>query len=216
VTHILRFRKKQKGKNEEVLTFKQQVLAVPALAKDEVLLAVAQFRSRGRIPVATYRCAHTGAALYRCSQPLVGLKNTRCPDDEVLLSMMASLPVRANGVKLHIMDARPKVAAVGNKFLGAGMEHVGPGTRYDQCVLEYMNIGNIHTMRGSLQKLMEATELADARKQEQAIERSDWKEHVARILTGAAKISHMLDTEGEPVLVHCTGVLCCFVLFLVV
>jgi myotubularin-related protein 1/2 len=86
-----------------------QVLAVPALAKDELLLAVAQFRSRGRLPVATYRCAQTGAALYRCSQPLVGLKNTRCADDEVLLSMMAALPARNTSVKLHIMDARPKV-----------------------------------------------------------------------------------------------------------
>jgi|JI10StandDraft_1071094.scaffolds.fasta_scaffold556551_2 hypothetical protein len=85
------------------------------------------------------------------------------------------------------------------------MEHVGPGTRYDQCLLEYMNIGNIHTMRGSLQKLMEALENADSRKQEQGIERSDWKEHIARILTGAAKISNTLDVEGEPVLVHCTG-----------
>ena len=181
-----------------------QVLAVPSAAKDDLLAAVAEFRSRGRIPVATYLYGPTGAALYRCSQPLVGLKNTRCADDEILLAMMAAAPSRSAGVRLHIMDARPKVAAVGNKFLGAGMEHVGPGSRYEQCSLEYLNIGNIHTMRGALQKLMEALDVADVRKQEQGIDRSDWKEYSSRILTGAMRISTVLANEGHPVLVHCT------------
>ncbi len=191
------------NKNYSMCDSYPQLLAVPAMAKDEVLTAVAEFRSRGRLPVATYLFQPTGAALYRCSQPLVGLKNTRCSDDEILLSMMAALPARSNNVRLHIMDARPKVAAVGNKFLGAGMEHVGPGTRYDQCLLEYMNIGNIHTMRGALQKLVEALEQPDARKQEKSIDQSDWKEHIGRILTGAVRISDVLVKEGHPVLVHC-------------
>ncbi len=72
---------------------------------------MADFRSRGRLPVATYKYAPSGAALYRCSQPLVGLKNTRSSDDEVLLAEMAALPARpivvsAAARMLHIMDAR--------------------------------------------------------------------------------------------------------------
>ena len=191
------------NKNYAVCDSYPQVLAVPVMAKDELLEAVSAFRSRGRMPVATYLYQATGAALYRCSQPLVGLKNTRSPDDEILLSIMAALPAQSRDVRLHIMDARPKVAAVGNKFLGAGMEHVGPGSRYDQCLLEYMNIGNIHAMRGALQKLSEALEERDPRRQEKAIDQSDWKEHVSRILSGAVRISNVLVGEGHPVLVHC-------------
>jgi hypothetical protein len=116
---------------------------------------------------------------------------------------MSNLPKRTQGARLHIMDARPKVAAVGNKFLGAGMENVGPGSRYGNCTLEYMNIGNIHAMRGSLQKLMEALEISDVKKQQQAIEGSHWRDHVGRILGSAAKIATIL-ASGNPVLVHCT------------
>ena len=180
-----------------------QLLAVPAQATDDLLRGVAEFRSRGRMPVATYLWNESGAALYRCSQPLVGLKNTKCSEDEQLLAIMSGLPLKQAGVHLHIVDARPKVAAVGNKFLGAGMEHVGPGTRYEGCSLEYCNIGNIHTMRGALQKLVEALEISDGRKQEQAIDRSDWKDHITRILSGAIRIVNVL-LSGSPVLVHCT------------
>jgi hypothetical protein len=185
------------NKNYAVCDSYPQLLAVPAKASDEVLKAVAEFRSRGRMPVATYLYGASGAALYRCSQPLVGLKNTKCLEDELLLGWMAG----GDNQVLHITDARPKVAAVGNKFLGAGMEHVGPGTRYDKCSLEYFNIGNIHTMRGALQKLVEALEISDPRKQERAIDGSDWKDHIGRILTGAHRITNVL-VSGSPVLVH--------------
>lgn len=81
-------------------------LLTAATRTDALLTSVAAFRSRGRLPVATYKYACTGAALYRCSQPLVGLKNTRCEEDEQLLALMASLPARAgSGRVLHIMDA---------------------------------------------------------------------------------------------------------------
>lgn len=82
----------------------------------------------------------------------------------------------------------------------ARREHVGPGSRYEACSLEYMNIGNIHTMRESLQKLLEALELPD-RKQQRAVDNSHWKEHLGRILEGAVHIVHSL-SAGDPVLVH--------------
>lgn len=89
-----------------------RLLIVPRwIRTDELLASVADFRSRGRLPVATYKYAPSGAALYRCSQPLVGLKNTRSSDDEVLLAEMAALPARLSAPStapriLHIMDAR--------------------------------------------------------------------------------------------------------------
>ena len=103
---------------------------------------------------------------------------------------------------LHIVDARPKAAAVGNKIMGAGMEAVGPGSRYERCVLEYMNIGNIHVMRDSLQKYVDALRVQDQKKQAQQLDNSHWRDHISRILGGGVRIASLLES-GNPVLVHC-------------
>lgn len=49
------------------------VWAVPAQATDEDLIAVAAFRSRGRIPVLSWIHPESQATITRCSQPLVGV-----------------------------------------------------------------------------------------------------------------------------------------------
>ncbi|GBP77936.1 Myotubularin-related protein 2 [Eumeta japonica] len=51
------------------------IWAVPAAANDDLLRAVAAFRSRGRIPVLSWIHPSSQATITRCSQPLVGFKN---------------------------------------------------------------------------------------------------------------------------------------------
>lgn len=45
------------------------------------------FRSRARLPVVTYLHRATGAVLTRSAQPMVGLAQKNCPEDEKLLSL---------------------------------------------------------------------------------------------------------------------------------
>jgi hypothetical protein len=61
-----------------------------------------------------------------------------------------------------IVDARPKINAQANQAAGKGFESV---KCYDNCSLIFMNIGNIHVMRKSLELLEEsctATSIEDA------------------------------------------------------
>lgn len=50
-----------------------------------MLRAVFEFRSKGRIPVMTWQHPFNGTSLSRCSQPLSGIRQTRCPEDEALI-----------------------------------------------------------------------------------------------------------------------------------
>lgn len=59
--------------NYEVCDSYPQVLAVPAQATDDEIRAVANFRSRGRIPVLSWIHPESQATITRCSQPLVGV-----------------------------------------------------------------------------------------------------------------------------------------------
>lgn len=62
------------NENYELCDSYPQILAVPAQATDDDLRAVANFRSRGRIPVLSWIHPESQATITRCSQPLVGVK----------------------------------------------------------------------------------------------------------------------------------------------
>jgi hypothetical protein len=47
----------------------------------------AGFRSKARLPVVTYLHKPTGAVLTRSAQPMVGLAQKNCPEDEKLLNL---------------------------------------------------------------------------------------------------------------------------------
>jgi hypothetical protein len=61
-------------------------LMLPARMTLEQIKTAAAFRSRGRLPVITYRHMVTGAVLTRAAQPLVGLTQKICPEDAMLLN----------------------------------------------------------------------------------------------------------------------------------
>ena len=96
------------------------MLGIPSAISDEEVLAVSRFRSRGRLPVVTWRwhlepvtpiAVRRAPALLRCSQPLVGLGRARCEEDEAML-LSAGVTV--------IFDARPFKNAVANLAVGKG------------------------------------------------------------------------------------------------
>jgi len=131
-------------------TYPKYVGIPSSINLNEVLTPIFRFRSKGRIPVLSY--LHTnGAALVRSAQPRVGLSRTKCSEDEFLLeAILRANP--ENTTELLILDARPRMNAMANQAMGAGVEKPTQKA-YSSCRLEFLNIGNIHVMRESYNKL---------------------------------------------------------------
>ncbi|GMF18795.1 unnamed protein product [Phytophthora lilii] len=116
------------------------ILAVPTSASDSVLAVASKFRSKGRIPVLSWRDRHTGAVISRSSQPLVGLGQKQCDKDVFLIQAIAA--TNPSSSKLVIIDARPWKNAVAQKTVGrAGYELTEHyETRHATASLKYADI----------------------------------------------------------------------------
>jgi len=58
-------------------------------------------------------------------------------------------PKKSNAL-IHIFDARSKIAAIGNKFVGSGYENTAD---YPFAYIEFGSIDNIHAVRESYIKV---------------------------------------------------------------
>ncbi|MES1910461.1 MAG: hypothetical protein MHM6MM_003048 [Cercozoa sp. M6MM] len=74
------------NRNYELCPSYPEGLAVPAGISDDEVRQSAEFRSSRRLPVLTYYCAKSQAAILRSSQPKTGLSYSRCAADERILS----------------------------------------------------------------------------------------------------------------------------------
>jgi hypothetical protein len=190
-------------------------LVVPKQITDEELTKAAAFRSRGRIPVLSYKHYSNQATVTRSSQPMVGLTMARSPFDEKLVEAVREnnpmFQLNTNQ-KLCIIDARPQINAMGNAAKGAGTE----GSRfYKNCEVIFLGIGNIKVMSESLLKLRYLCEqTGDIQQQQQqqqqyqrwlsSLEETEWLSHVSAVLTGAVTIAKLVDSKGISVLCHCS------------
>ncbi|OWZ09929.1 Myotubularin [Phytophthora megakarya] len=125
------------------------IVGVPASVSDSVLAVASKFRSKGRIPVLSWRDRHTGAVICRSSQPLVGLSQKQCDKDVFLIQAVAA--ANPSSTKLVIIDARPWKNAVAQKTVGrAGYEltehyetrHTTPLKYADMLASEHNAAGN--------------------------------------------------------------------------
>lgn len=189
-------------------------LAVPAAVTDAELVAVAKFRSRGRLPGLTWLHPHSGAALLRCSQPLTGISGKRSAADEAYFKAITQCasPAVLDAVlacppgprRIHILDARPRANAVGNSVKGAGYTRV---SNYDLCDLKYLDIANIHAVRTALHELRElcsADSLVPDSRFLSALERTRWLDHARSVLAGAVQVVQHMSLDGHHVVVHCS------------
>jgi hypothetical protein len=114
--------------------------------------------------------------------------------------------------RIHILDARPQKAAVGNAIMGKGYEYT---KFYTKCSLEFLNIENIHAVRSSMHELalvlmMEGQWrdlhdlVSDAHVNETKLESSRWFHHVRLIIRGACRAVELMDTFKSSVLIHCS------------
>ena len=164
---------------------------------------------------------------------MVGLTNNRSIQDEKLIETIfqthhnpesrvsASAVYGATATNL-IIDARPTTNAMANTAKGAGTENMD---HYKDAKKAYLGIDHIHTMRESLNKVVEAlraTELQQAAGMtavegseddqplvapvldRQALRRSNWLRHITAILEGTLLIVRNVHINSSHVLIHCS------------
>lgn len=161
---------------------------------------------------------------------MVGLTNARSVQDEKLIEAVfqshyspdsragAVTPVFGAQTTNLIIDARPTTNAMANTAKGAGTENMD---HYKDCRKAYLGIDNIHTMRDSLNKVVEAlreTELLAASLtggdpnsnaplvpvDRSALRRSGWLRHISAILEGTIIIIRNVHVNNSHVLIHCS------------
>eukprot|EP00644_Phytophthora_capsici_P003975 jgi/Phyca11/564676/estExt2_Genewise1.C_PHYCAscaffold_150474 len=180
------------------------ILAVPASVSDSVLAVASKFRSKGRIPVLSWRDRHTGAVICRSSQPLVGLGQKQCDKDVFLIQAIAA--TNPSSTKLVIIDARPWKNAVAQKTVGrAGYELTEHyETRHATSSLKFADM-NIHTMRKCYHKLMDMCTLKQHNdKWLDQLASTRWLDHISRILDSAVEIVRIVKEQKSSVLIHCS------------
>ncbi|KAF9162263.1 hypothetical protein BGX20_001783 [Mortierella sp. AD010] len=190
-----------------------QVLVVPSKISDAVLTYAAKHRSKARLPALSYlHWNNRKASITRSSQPMVGLKQNRSIQDEKLIEaiFLTNVPQSSSGHPVYgstatnlIIDARPTANAVANTAVGAGTENM---ENYRNCKKVYSGIDNIHVMRDSLNKLVEALQEIDVKGyvSKSALQKSGWLKHIGAIMEGALMIVKNIHICNSHVLVHCS------------
>ena len=107
---------------------------------------------------------------------------------------------------LTIFDCRSHSAAAANSLKGAGLEDP---SRYVGCERVFLDIGNIHAMRHSLDALMDliVSEVQEFDDHESGwlpkLSSSGWLNHI-RLLLGSALEVALVVRDGGHALVHCS------------
>uniref|UniRef100_A0AAF5PP36 phosphatidylinositol-3,5-bisphosphate 3-phosphatase n=1 Tax=Wuchereria bancrofti TaxID=6293 RepID=A0AAF5PP36_WUCBA len=175
-----------------------ECLCVPSATTTQTLIGSCKFRSRARLPVLTYFHRPNAASISRCAQPLTGF-SARCVEDEMLMDAIAK--TNPSSSTLYLIDTRPKMNAMVNKMQGKGFENV---RNYTNLRFHFFDIDNIHIMRTSLSKLLEACHRAktvsDYYKQ---LEASSWLKHVLALLECGNFLAISI-ARGISCVVHCS------------
>lgn len=112
-----------------------------------------------------------------------------------------------------IIDARPTANAMVNASNGGGTENMD---NYKNAKKAYLGVANIHVMRDSLNRVVEAlrdaeiiTEHADGASatglvDREALRRSNWLRHISAILEGTLLIVRNVHVNSSHVLIHCS------------
>ncbi|CAO1631956.1 unnamed protein product [Parajaminaea phylloscopi] len=150
-------------------------LVVPTRISDTTLQHAAKYRSKARLPALSYLHWANNASITRCAQPLPGLKQARSVQDEKVVEAVfashlspailgddggASIsgPVYGATTTNVIVDARPTTNAVATYARGGGTENMD---HYKGCKKAYLGIENIHVMRDSINRVVDALRAAD-------------------------------------------------------
>jgi myotubularin-related protein 6/7/8 len=103
-----------------------------------------------------------------------------------------------------IVDARPTVNAYAMQAVGLGSENMD---HYKFATKVYLGIDNIHVMRDSLNKVVEALKDSDVTPlgpNKELLHKSHWLKHIANVLDGVGLITRQVGLQHSHVLIHCS------------
>lgn len=110
------------------------------------------------------------------------------------------------GAQQHnlIVDARPTVNAYAMQAVGLGSENMD---NYRFATKVYLGIDNIHVMRESLNKVIDALKESDVTPlapNRELLAKSGWLKHIGGLLDGASLIARQVGLQHSHVLIHCS------------
>ncbi|KAI9785209.1 MAG: hypothetical protein M1839_000847 [Geoglossum umbratile] len=110
------------------------------------------------------------------------------------------------GAQQHnlIVDARPTVNAFAMQAVGLGSENM---ENYKFATKDYLGIDNIHVMRDSLAKVIDAIKDSDITPlppNQELLAKSGWLKHISGLLVGADRIARQIGLQHSHVLIHCS------------
>lgn len=103
-----------------------------------------------------------------------------------------------------IIDARPTVNAYAMQAVGLGSENMD---HYKFATKAYLGIDNIHVMRESLNKVVDAlkdSDLTPLPPNRELLQKSNWLKHIANMLDGVGLIARQVGLQHSHVLIHCS------------
>ena len=190
-------------------------LVIPKQLSEKDIYKISKFRSKGRIPALTY-ISKNGKLLFRSSQIQSGLFNKRSTEDEMMVYFIGEPNKKKNNLyyksltegqkellkkDVTICDARSKMAAVGNTFMGRGYEKE---KNYKNIKLSFHNIANLHGVNSSYESIMDTKENIKERGFFKTLGNSLWYEHISDILEFSEDIAKLLWSRKFNVLLHCS------------
>lgn len=186
-------------------------LVVPSSLSDSEIMSVAEFRSKGRLPICCFVHPQNTASIWRCAQPKRGILNAQHANDERYLAHLFYSNRKQQ--KVWIADCRPELNARVNNLTGGGTE----SSNIPHARVTFLNIANIHAMRESFENLrgLVLTPNQDLDLNWNArVEDTKWLYHVRLVVSAAWKVADAVANKQTTVLVHCsdgwdrTGQLC--------
>lgn len=176
---------------------------VPAGVSDQELELCMSFRSKKRVPALTYYHKQNGTSIWRCAQPLSGVRNRIENGDVRMLAEIGQLS--GSNTHVTVFDARPYASASANRVRGGGFEDE---RYYPNMSIKFCGIHNIHVVRNchtDLEDLSASPQLFQSIDDYgPAVERTNYMLILADILRGANSIVHCLLKEGSNAVVRCS------------
>lgn len=179
--------------------------------QDEKLLSAIFLTSCSERPLASFSATEkeTDSSSPEMSQVMVPELNNAEELEDDLLATTSGDPEDHRSIygaqqSNLIVDARPTVNAFAMQAVGLGSENMD---NYKFATKAYLGIDNIHVMRDSLNKVIDALKESDVTPlgpNRDQLARSGWLKHIGGILEGARLITRQVGLTHSHVLIHCS------------
>jgi myotubularin-related protein 6/7/8 len=140
--------------------------------------------------------------------PEISFTDTEAAEDELIASGGGDENEKPHvyGAQRHnlIVDARPTINAYAMQAVGMGSENMD---NYPFATKAYLGIDNIHVMRDSLNKVIDALKDSDITPlgpNKELLAKSGWLKHIANMLDGVGLIARQVGIQHSHVLIHCS------------